>query len=313
MAKQAINQELSKLSASTPIELFELDTREIDGNNLPEDQQVLRFHNFVSETYMSIYFGSVKYAPLPIAFKNNELKGDGSSLPRPRLAVGNADGAVSYYIRLAQGLIGAKLTRKRTFARFLSGETWGLSAGQNPFGTPDSEASLASDIYYIDKIISEGKDVVEFELSSILELNKIKLPRRRMFANNCSFEYRNSTGCDYTGEPAADASDKKFTSASGYNFTLTNRGEWDPSETYNQGDYVYVVSPFLKEDGSDYKKFYFVALQNGVTGADERPQSSSKWKMDMCSRKINGCLCRFAEISLPFGGFPALVRVEIEG
>lgn len=309
MSKQAVNKELSNLSPSSLIELFELDSTVIDGNNLPESQQVLRFHNFVSETYMPIYFGSVKYLPMPIAFLNNELKGDGTTLPRPRLTVANADGIVSYYLRAAQGLIGAKLTRKRTFARFLSGETWGLSAGSNPFGTPDSEAALAGDIYYIDKVVNEGKQVVEFELSSVLELYKIKLPRRRMFANNCSFEYRNSSGCDYTGEPAADASDKKF-GLGGYGLTLVDKGEWDASTTYAAGDYVYTTSPFLKEDGLELKKFFFVCLQNGTTGANNRPISSNLWKLDMCSRKINGCLCRFDSQNLHFGGFPALVRVE---
>lgn len=310
MSKQVVNKELAKLTPSTLIELFELDTTGIDGNKLPSGQQVIRFHNFVSEGYYPIYFASTKYVPIPVQFKNNETKGDGTSLPRPRLNIGNADGLVSYYMSQADGLIGAQLRRRRTFARFLSGQTWGLSAGANPFGTPDSEAYVSDDIFFVDKIVSENKQTVEFELASILELNKVKLPRRRMFATNCGFEYRNSTGCDYTGAPCSDVADKKF--VADYGLTLTDRGIWSSSTTYNIGDYVYVESTFDKEDGSGKKRFYYVCFANGVVGPETRPVISSVWKSDMCSRKINGCLCRFTADNLPFGGFPALIRVGFE-
>lgn len=307
MSKSIVNKELFKLSPSTIIELFELDTTNIDGNTLPSSQKIIRFHNYVSEGYFPIYFNSVKYVPIPVQFKNNETKGDGTALPRPRLNLGNADGMVSYYISMADCLIGAKLLRRRTYARFLSGETWGLSANQNPFGTPDSEAYLADDVFFVDKVISENKQFVEFELASILELNKVKLPRRRMWAINCGFEYRNSTGCEYTGAPMADAADKKFTT--GYELTLSDKGLWNASATYNKGDYVYIESSFTKEDGSGKKKYYFVCVVDGTTGQDTRPIDSLNWVLDACSHKINGCLCRFQSTNLPFGGFPALIRV----
>ncbi len=310
MSKQLVNKELAKLTPSTLIELFELDTTDIDGNRLPAAQQVIRFHNFVSEGYYPIFFGSVRYVPIPVQFKNNEIKGDGTALPRPRLNIGNADGMVSYYMSQADGMVGAKLTRKRTFARFLSGETWGLSASVNPIGSPDSQAVLSDDIFFVDKVIAENRQTVEFELASILELGKVKIPRRRMFANNCGFEYRNSSGCDYTSSPAADSSDKKF--VDDYGLTLVDRGLWDADQTFNRGDYVYVESTFLKEDGTARKRFYYVCFVDGTTGAAQRPAISTNWKLDMCSRKINGCLCRFSPDNLPFGGFPGLIRVEFE-
>jgi lambda family phage minor tail protein L len=310
MSKELINKELSKLTPSTLIELFELDTTGIDGNRLPAAQQVIRFHNFVSEGYYPVYHGSVKYAAIPVQFKNNEVKGDGTSLPRPRLNIGNADGMVSYYMSQADGLIGARFQRRRTFARFLSGETWGMAAGSNPLGTPDAEAYLSDDIYYIEKVISENKQIVEFELASILELSKVRLPRRRMFANNCGHEYRNSSGCDYTGLSKADSGDKKF--VEDYGLTITDMALWSPDTVYNRGDQVYLESTVLKEDGTSRKKFYYVCMVNGTTGSTNRPAISANWKMDMCSRKINGCLCRFTSDNLPFGAFPGLIRVGFE-
>ncbi len=311
MSKVIVNQELSKLAPTALIELFELDSTHIDGNRLPAGQQILRFHNFVSEGYYPVYFGSVRYNPIPVQYKNSEVKGDGTSLPRPHLNIGNADGLVSYYMSQADGLIGARLLRKRTFARFLSGETWNMTSNINPYGTPDADAVLSDDVFYIDKIIAENKQIVEFELASVLELNKVKIPRRRMFATNCGHEYRNSTGCDYTGVPVADSSDRKF-GAGGYGFTLQDRGLWSASNTYDQGDYVYLESSVLKEDGSAPKKFYYVCLENTTSGAATRPAISDRWKLEMCSRKINGCLCRFTADNLPFGGFPALIRVGFD-
>ena len=311
MSKIEINKELYKLSPSTLIELFELDTTEIDGNKLPESQQIIRFHNYVSEGYFPVYFNGVKYPPIPIQFKSNEVKGDGTTLPRPRLNVGNADGLVSYYLSQTDGMIGAKLTRKRTFSRFLDGDTWGLPSNQNPFGTPNGEAALFDDVFYVDKLITENKQIVELELASILELHKVKLPRRKMTANNCSNEYRNSTGCDYTGVPQADEGNKTF-GPDGYNVTLNDRGLWDIAATYNIGDYVYIESFVKKEDDSGYKRFYYVCMKNGTSGAATRPVISNSWVKDACSRKIGGCLCRFSPDNLPFGGFPALIRVEFE-
>lgn len=315
MSKLLVNKEIYKLTPSTLVDLFELDTTNIDDNRLPESMQVMMFHNFVSEGYYPIYFNGRKYSPAPIEFKGAEMKSDGTTLPRPRATIGNADGAVSYYISKADGLVGAKLTRKRTFARFLDGDTWGLASNQNPFGTPDGESFISEDVYYVDKVLNENKQFVEFELASILELYKLKLPRRRMFAINCGFDYRNSSGCYYTGTPKSDVSNKKFETSvanGGYGFTLNERGEWDKNETYNQGDYVYIQSSFTIENSDERKKYYYVCLENNITGENNRPTKSQKWKMDACSHKINGCLCRFNSFNLPFGGFPGLIRVDYE-
>jgi lambda family phage minor tail protein L len=311
MSKAIVNKELYKLTPSTLIELFELDTTSIDGNRLPTSQQIIRFHNYVSEGYYPVYFASTKYSPIPVQFKNNEVKGDGTALPRPHLNIGNADGMVSYFMSQTDSLIGAKLVRRRTFARFLSGETWGLAANINPLGTPDSEAVLSDDVFYVDKVVSENKQIVEFELASILELHKVKLPKRRMFATNCGFEYRNSSGCDYQGLPVADVADKKF-GAGGYGLTLNDRGLWNSTASYDTGDYVYLESAFMNEDNTQKKRFYYVCMVDGITGAENRPAISTNWKLEMCSRKINGCLCRFTSDNLPFGGFPALIRVGFD-
>jgi lambda family phage minor tail protein L len=319
--RQEINKEFSKLNPFALISLFEIDTSDLVDNKLPTTQHTLSFHNSAEDKInRTVYFGDATtpnaYLPTPIEFINNELKGDGTQLPRPIVRVGNADGLASYYVKMTYGMIGAKVTRRRVFAKYLHGTTWG---GTNPWdwyvvpGDPNLgyRYQAAIDVFYIESIKSENKHYVEFELTSSIDVSGINIPRRRMYATNCSFEYRNGSGCGYSDAPVATADNTQFVGA------LTDQGLWDASSTYNINDYVYIESSKLTEDG-DPKKFYYVCQENGVTGAENKPTlSSSKWLMDACSLKINGCMLRFGDVmdalGLPFGGFPSLQRTELDG
>ena len=47
----------------------------------------------------------------------------------------------------------------------------------NPFGTPDPTAEFPQEIYFLDRKISENRDVVECEAISALDLLNVKLPK----------------------------------------------------------------------------------------------------------------------------------------
>lgn len=308
--KKTVNTEFSKSNPLALISLFEVDTSEIDGNRLPASSQVFYFHNSrEDELSRSVYFGDpvIEYTPIPIEFVGGEMKGDGTQLPRPKLRIGNSDGIVSYYINRSGGMVGAKVTRKRVFSKYLHESTWG---GTNPWGAlHDADAELVSDVFFVESVASENKNYVEFELASIIDVQGVKIPRRRMYATNCSFEYRNGSGCGYSGVPVAGRDDVEFASVG------SNQGLWNESTNYSVGDYVYLESSVQKEDGSGPKLFYFVCVEAN-SGYENRPISSDKWKIDACSLKINGCKLRFGDQmegnGLPFGGFPSLQRVELE-
>lgn len=316
MAKKDINLELSKLTPSTLVELFTLDTTPVDGNRLPVSQQLLHFHNFVEDgSYNSVFFGNplIEYKPIPIKYEDFEIKGDGTTLPRPRVTIGNPNGIVSYYIRQAQKLNAATFSRVRTFAKFLHEDTWGLPT--NPLGVHDPDAKLADDKFQVERIVQENKDNVVIELSTALETFGINIPRRRMYALSCPFEYRNSTGCNFgNAAPVADSANRKFTDF--YGLTLSDAGKWNDTTTYNPGDYVYIEAASLKENGQEKKRFYYVNIVS-ASGVNDKPSAiSNKWVLDGCSQKINGCLLRFGDTmdsnGIPFGGYPALSRVEAE-
>lgn len=334
MAKTELVKESFKLTPTSVISLFTLDTTEIENNLLPANSQILHFHNFKEEgTSRNIFFGDplIEYKAIPIEFRGNEIKGDGSQLPRPKVIIGNPNGIVSYYLSQTDGLYKAKLTRTRVFAKFLSGETWGEGA-ENPLGYHDPEQSTASDVYYVNKIASENKEYVEIELSSILDLEGVVLPRRRMLALTCAAEYRNSTGCGFN-DIATDTKvsanipvaglDNVYFGASpsaefeGMNLTLVDRGEWQSGATYTAGDFITIYSKYKTDNpdliGHEYKKYLYVCVQNHVSNPNLYPPlARGVWKKDACSQTINGCLCRFKKEKLRINAFPALIRVEMD-
>lgn len=313
MSSFDINKEIISLSPSTLVEMFVIDSRDIDNNRLPISEQLIHIHNYVSPELTPIYFDGQMYAAVPCEWKGGELKGDGTQQPRPRFNITNHKGYASRIIRQANGMVGAKITRRRTFAKFLDEQTWPTQAPR--WNTPDVNDFLAEDIFYVNKKVSETKDIVAFELVTALDLENVQLPRRKMFALSCGFQYRNGTGCGYDGPPVADYGDKSFTNATnhsfspGYGFSLTNRGKWSPTATYNQGHYVYLEGTSYNEDSSALKRFYYVCKNNGIIGPNSRPSiDRSNWISDNCSRRIQGCLWRFDAAILRFGGFPALSR-----
>ena len=48
----------------------------------------------------------------------------------------------------------------------------------NPYGTPDPTAEFPKEIYFLDRKISENRDVVQWEAQSALDLVNVKLPKR---------------------------------------------------------------------------------------------------------------------------------------
>jgi lambda family phage minor tail protein L len=74
-------------------------------------------------------------------------------------------------------LNGSKLVRIRTLARYLDAANW--STGTNPFGTPSPTTELPQEIYYLDRKVTENRDVVEWECASAFDLSYgPKAPKR---------------------------------------------------------------------------------------------------------------------------------------
>ena len=59
-----------------------------------------------------------------------------------------------------------------------NGSAIDMESGINPFGTPDPTAEFPQEIYFLDRKISENRDVVQWEAISALDLVNVKLPKR---------------------------------------------------------------------------------------------------------------------------------------
>ena len=230
---------------------------------------------------------------LPVALEGTDFTVQGEEeLPRPRLKISNKNLFMTRFILKYGDMGGAKVVRKRVFAKFL--DDVNFLPARNPYGTADPDAGYPDEVYYINRKMLENKAYVEFELATSLEMDKIKIPSRVGLCRQCNFTYR-GYGCRYIGEPKTDPT-------GGALAPTTNQSTWtNTGYSYNVGDYVY-----LNNQGSSVEdlRTFFVCVESHSSSDDERPNISNKWKEDVCQKSISACSLRFGE-NLPFGGFPA--------
>ena len=170
--------DLQPINPSAIIELF---TLKLD-NTLHGATTVYRFHAGSNMNLNGkIVWAGNEYLRFPIqisgfAFQNGQI-------PRPKLVVSNALGTISAILltvnetTTGNDLTGATVTRIRTLAKFL--DAVNFSGNTNPYGTPDPTAEFPQEIYSIDRKATETREIVEFELASVLDLVSITCPKRQ--------------------------------------------------------------------------------------------------------------------------------------
>lgn len=341
-----IQSEASKLETSALITLFELDLSlvlENQGIISNTTNNFFYFHNNNKLIATSIKSKNKEYLLCPIEATDFETSSQGT-LPTPRLRITvSSQGTASLsllkaQIRLLGDLVGCKVTRRRTFAKFL------IDANFNVHNRPNTQeidelAELPPDIWYINRKSNENKFMIEYELNSILDLENIELPRRQMIAKRCNLNYRGE-GCVYEyggngfsissrknddihGEftilpeqapPVATEEDKLISDIIGVPIG-NKREQYNFGMSFNIGEHTYIESNGLK--------YYFVAKRNGILNP---PPNATDWIADKCSKCIKGCKLRWSTINpvgsvivgnsgltkgeLPFGGFLALDRIR---
>jgi lambda family phage minor tail protein L len=201
-AVSSIYEDISVLAPNTVIELFEL---HLD-NSLHGSTTVYRWHN--NNTTANITWNSATYVSQPIMADGFEATSGGGTLPRPTLSVGNADRTITAILltvnETTEGndLGGALVKRIRTLKKYLDGES-----AADPFATWPEER------WYVDRKVTETKDIVTFELASKLDLPGVKVPKRQVIGNLCQWAYRSSE-CSYTGTNYWKADDTSTSNAS---------------------------------------------------------------------------------------------------
>lgn len=189
-----INGEIQKLSPTAIVELFEIDATAIGGD-------VMRFHAGTNELRQNVVWQGNTYTAFPMQATGFDYSGNGQ-LPRPKLIMSNIGGAMTLLVLTYEDLLGAKVTRRRTLVRYL--DAVNFTSGVNPIADPTAEFPV--DIFYIDRKAGETRDIVEFELASSFDMAGVKLPRRQIVQNVCTWRYR-GTECGYSGTNYFDAND----------------------------------------------------------------------------------------------------------
>lgn len=279
---------------------------------------ILRFHSMTinfentstnlnsASLFNQIIWQGKRYVPFPIVIEGFETIARGT-LPKPKLTFTNQNQIASYNaffvkikntIRSIGDIIGLEIIRKRTFLKYLDAvnfKSYGGIINDDDFVIdPDPYAQLNSDIYYIDRKLKENKNILEYELSSILDLENIKLPLRTLYSDACSFDYRGE-GCEYAGNPIANDKDELISALLNTGISAGSPVSWTKAAegSYSKGQYVYVELNGIK--------YHFVSKINQNTYS---PFNSDYWYADQCSKRLKGCRKRFVS-PLPFGGFPA--------
>jgi lambda family phage minor tail protein L len=196
----SLRAESQKINPSSLIELYKLDLfARLHGSTIS-----YYFHdgtNALTEGTRNIVWAGQTYTAFPVLVEGFEYAGNGQ-LPQPKLKIANTSGGISTIldairqVNPGNDLIGAKLTRIRTFARFLDAVNFPGSV--NPWGTPDSTAEWPREIYYVIQKSVETRDLCEFTLGSAFDLQGVRAPKRQCLSNLCSWVYRSSE-CTYTG------------------------------------------------------------------------------------------------------------------
>jgi lambda family phage minor tail protein L len=325
------------------VALYEIDISAIKKNlmlgaglSIPEDY--LRFHNEQALSETTILFKGEGYHPIPINVEGFEVSSSGN-LPRPKLtflsmkgikeneSVSNNFSALKNAILWLDNLIGAKVTRLRTFVKYLDEENNIPGVGEYTGINPE----FPREIYFVERKITESKEALQLELSSVMDLENFKLPGRVVMANRCPFAYRGE-GCAYEynsnnvpqgcthcpqtpkekqaqknlyggsaqlpkyAPPIADDQDEKITGFypnAPYDYTkahLRISGEWDPTISYPTGAIVYVPKQDIR--------YYYVCKGNPFEAPPSAivnlpPPNSTYWIADRCSKTMNGCKLRW--------------------
>ena len=207
----------------------------------------------------SIYWNGHHYLPLPIEAQGFEYKGDGG-LPRPTIRVANLNSNITQLllgvnaVTPGNDLNGAQVTRIRTLSRFLDGMNW--ENGVNPYGNPstDEAAQMPKEVYYIDRKVTETRDLVEFEMVSSLDLANAKAPRRLVMQNLCQWKYKGKE-CGYTGTADFTPIGQTVTTSTAANFTFTSGANiLSAGSSLNNGDALISSNGFwmavMQSDGN---------------------------------------------------------------
>ena len=346
-----LNDHISSLTPSSQIIFYEIDLSQISPQSItisyngsqPMNQGVLRvyndysLYNLAANDYGRIKWQNNFYYPFPIQAEGFEYNAVGT-MPTPTVSISNlspdySSNSFYTYIRMQiqslGDIVGAKFTRIKTFLKYLDGSNF--SEGYNPYNPNPAvyEMELPKDIYYIDRKSIENKNVIQYQLNTILDLENLTLPSRTILGKKCPFQYRGQ-GCLYeynsrltyihsgvyanienspyqvkalqTAPPVATSNEQLFIGSSGKAvfstgdtagrtaiFRLTGT-LGNSGQWRNDARYVSGDFTFMENQGV---KYYFVCTNNHTSDTFNVPPNINYWQEDACGKNISSCRLRW--------------------
>ena len=169
-----IASEVQKLEQDALVDLFEVDPTVQGGD-------IFRFTNSINAGTALMFDGNA-YPPAAVKAEGFETNGRGA-LPTPTLQVGNVTAATNAAAISSDDILGAKVTRIRTYRRH-------LDDGDDP----DPEAMFPPEVYYLSRLGERTRIFVTWELTAALDQEGVKLPRRQVLRDSCIWVYRAPDG-----------------------------------------------------------------------------------------------------------------------
>jgi lambda family phage minor tail protein L len=211
----ALTEEGQKLAVDALVTLFQLDATALG-------DEAVRYFTSSAWSTDAIMFDGNTYTPIDVEATGFEWSGQGAP-PQPKLRIANTNPVISALVRDFDDLVGAEVTRIRTFWQF-------LDAGD----TPDPTMTFPLDLFRIERKVAHNKVFVEFELAAQYDQEGQFLPGRPILKHTCTHIYRrwdpdaeefdtSQATCPYVGEtffteadvmtadPAADRCSKSLT------------------------------------------------------------------------------------------------------
>lgn len=204
-----IEADVQSSAPGVRVELFDVDLTPLGGD-------VLRF---VGGTlpganpgeYQAVRWRGNTYMPAPFEATGFEVNGR-SALPTPSLRIGSSR-QLTALLRQFGDCVGMKVTRWRTFSKYLDGQA-----------QADPNAHFPPDVFLVSRKVSQNKVYTEWELAAEMDQQGKKLPARMILRDTCLWNYRfwdaeagafdySSALCPYTGAAYFDRAGLACTAA----------------------------------------------------------------------------------------------------
>lgn len=219
-----INEALQQFTPGNLVELFQLDATALGG-------PVYYFTPNTNGVDTVVFDGQI-YTPVDMEASGYEYNGQGA-IPTPTIKISNTNLAIHAAALTYGDLLGATVTRIRTFKQYLDGET-----------EADPTAVLPLDIHKVERKTNHNRISIEWDLSAAIDQEGVLLPKRQILKDACThtyrswdsvdldFDYTNAT-CPYTGtnyfdltgtqvfDPSMDRCSKQLTKGCRARFGLT--------------------------------------------------------------------------------------------